>query len=79
VAARIEYSCKEVGFDILISDSTARSVPGMALIEAGALPLKGKSSRTQILAVVGDERVAASLEFAALKVVHNQLMQALQS
>lgn len=51
----------------------------MALIEAGAIPLKGKSSRTQILAVVGDERVAASAEFAALVVVHQQLMQALLS
>ncbi len=34
VAARLESCCKEVGFDILISDSTARSVQGMALIEA---------------------------------------------
>jgi adenylate cyclase len=79
VAARIESCCKEVGFDILISDSTARSVQGMALIEAGALPLKGKSNRTQILAVVGDERVAASPDFAALEVVHRQLTQALHS
>jgi adenylate cyclase len=79
VAARLESCCKEVGFDILISDSTARSVQGMALIEAGAIPLKGKSSRTQILAVVGDERVAASTEFAALAVVHEQLTQALHA
>ncbi|MBB4254627.1 adenylate cyclase [Rhizobium sp. BK008] len=79
VAARLESCCKEVGFDILISDSTAKSVQGMALIEAGAIPLKGKSSRTQILAVVGDERVAASAEFAALVAVHQQLMQALLS
>jgi len=79
VAARLESCCKEVGFDILISDSTAKSVQGMALIEAGAIPLKGKSSRTQILAVVGDERVAASAEFAALVGVHQQLMQALLS
>lgn len=79
IAARLESCCKEVGFDILISDSTARSAQGMALIEAGAIPLKGKSSRTQILAVVGDERVATSAEFAALAVVHEQLTQALHS
>ncbi|ANL35807.1 MULTISPECIES: CHASE2 domain-containing protein [Rhizobium] len=79
VAARIESCCKEVGFDILISDSTAKLVQTMALVEAGAIPLKGKSSRTKILAVVGNERVAASREFAALDIVHRQLIQALHS
>ncbi len=49
VAARLESCCKDVGFDILISDSTARMQSGAALLEAGAVPLKGKSSRMRSL------------------------------
>ncbi|WP_454851732.1 CHASE2 domain-containing protein [Rhizobium binxianense] len=79
VAARIESCCKEVGFDILVSDSTALSQRGAALIGAGAIPLKGKSSRTQLLAVVGGEAIAASPEFAALQRVHDQVIQALRA
>ena len=68
VAARIESACKEVGFDILVSESTAKSLPGYALLEAGALGLKGKSTRTRLFAVVGDERLAASSpQFAELQ------------
>lgn len=78
VAARLESCCKDVGFDILISDSTARMQSGAALLEAGAVPLKGKSSRTQIFAVVGDKKVAASSEFGALHLVHEDVMSALR-
>ena len=77
IAARIESSCKEVGFDILVTDSTASLLKDYALLEAGALALKGKSGRTSIFAVVGDQRVAASAEFAELQAVHAQLVQAL--
>ncbi len=78
VAARIESCCKDVGFDILISDTTARAQSGAALLEAGALPLKGKSNRTQIFAVVGDEKVAASPQFGALHLAHEEVMGALR-
>jgi adenylate cyclase len=77
IAARIESSCKEVGFDILVTESTASSLKGCALLEAGALALKGKSGRTSVFAVVGDERVASSPEFTELQAVHAQLVQAL--
>ena len=36
VAARIESCCKEVGFDVLVSESTAASLTGFALLDAGA-------------------------------------------
>ena len=45
------------------------------MLEAGALSLKGKSSRTSVFAVVGDEHVAASAEFAELQAIHAQLVQ----
>ncbi len=78
-ASRIESSCKEVSFDILVSDSTANLLPGYALLEAGALALKGKSSRTKLFAVAGDERLGMSAEFAELRAIHAQLVEALRS
>ena len=79
IAARIESACKEVGFDILVSEATATSLTRHALLDAGALNLKGKTGRTRVFAVVGDERVAASADFADLQSVHAQLVEALGS
>ncbi|PSH67859.1 adenylate/guanylate cyclase domain-containing protein [Phyllobacterium brassicacearum] len=79
IAARIESSCKEISFDILVSESTANLLPDWALLEAGALGLKGKSMRTRLFAVVGDQRLAATAEFAELQMVHGELIDALRS
>ena len=78
VASRLESACKTVSFDILVSEDTAKALPGYALLDAGALGLRGKSGRTNVYAVVGDEQVAASPEFADLQVIHGQLVQALR-
>jgi adenylate cyclase len=79
VAARIEAACKEVCFDILVSESTANLAQQYALLEAGALALKGKSTRTRTFSVVGDERLAVSAEFIELKQVHGRMIEALAS
>lgn len=79
VAARIESSCKDIGFDVLVSESTANVLPGFALLEAGTLVLKGKRTRTRLFAVIGDERLAASREFAELQLLHGRLVDALRS
>ncbi|MDK1494420.1 adenylate/guanylate cyclase domain-containing protein [Sinorhizobium sp. 7-81] len=79
VAARIEASCKDVLFDILVSEETAKALPGHALLEAGALALKGKSTRSRLFAVVGDEKIGASAEFAELRCLHLKLVDALRS
>jgi len=79
VASRIESACKMVSFDILVSEATAQALAGYALLNAGALVLRGKSDRTNVYAVVGDEEVAASQEFADLTLVHERLVQALRS
>jgi adenylate cyclase len=79
IAARIESTCKDLNFDVLVSESTASLLPVCALLEAGALTLKGKSTRTTLFAVVGDARMAKSAEFAELQAVHGQLIDALRS
>jgi len=79
IAARIESACKAVGFDILVSERTARSLTEHAVLDAGALELKGKTGRTKVFAVVGDNRIAASPQFAELLGVHQGLIDALGS
>lgn len=78
VAARIEAACKDVGFDILVSETTAQALGHFALLDAGALSLKGKSTRSRVFAVVGDERLAASAAFMDLQRIHGQLVDTLR-
>ncbi|KAA1184904.1 adenylate/guanylate cyclase domain-containing protein [Rhizobium tropici] len=79
IAARIESACKDINFDILVSEPTASLLPDCALLEAGALTLKGKSMRTNLFAVVGDARLARSIEFVELQSMHRQLVAALRT
>lgn len=78
IAARIEAACKDVSFDILVSEATAQALPGCALLEAGALGLKGKTTRTRLFAVAGDEDVAASPDFDELQRLHSRLVENLR-
>ena len=80
VAARIETSCRYVGYDILLSDTAADGgVAEMAVLEAGELALKGKSERTNSFALVGDRALAETQGFATLKVAHNALIDDIRS
>ena len=75
--ARIESMCKDLGFDILISGSTAERLTGFAMLEAGARSLKGKSTKTAIYLLIGDEALAMSAGFEALKKAHTDFVAAL--
>lgn len=79
VAARIESACKEVGFDILVSEATAAELPHFALLDAGSLGLKGKSSRARLYAVVGNEEIRQSSAFAEMQHLHADLTAALRN
>jgi adenylate cyclase len=76
-SARIESSCKAVGMDIVVSEEIARTVQGFAFLEAGAMPLKGKSRPLKLFGLVGDEGTAASPEFAELSRRHAELLAAI--
>jgi adenylate cyclase len=76
VSARIEGCCKEVGFDILVSETTAAALPHFALLDAGSLGLKGKSTLTRLYATLGDETVGLSATFALLETAHQALVEA---
>jgi adenylate cyclase len=76
-ASRIESSCKAVGIDIVVSEEISRAAPGFAFLQAGALPLKGKSQPMKLLGLVGDEQKAASPEFVELTRRHAELLAAI--
>lgn len=78
VAARIESSCKAVGWPILISQSTAAGCPDFAMLEAGAIALKGKSEPAALFALVGDETLAATGDWQTLHGTHRRLLEALR-
>jgi adenylate cyclase len=75
--ARIESNCKQVGFDIVISDETARAAKGLAMLEAGEHMLKGKALPQKLFALVGDAQTATSAEFVELSRRHTELLAAI--
>ncbi|PZA11699.1 adenylate/guanylate cyclase domain-containing protein [Rhodopseudomonas palustris] len=79
VAARIESASKEFGTDLLVSEEVARAAPGLALLEAGEIMLKGKSRPTRLYALAGDESYAASETFTELQRSHRGLLEALEA
>ncbi|MBD2748151.1 CHASE2 domain-containing protein [Microvirga sp. BT688] len=79
VAARIESSCKGAGVPILISEQTARAAPGFAVLEAGLVPLKGKSQPMKLFALVGDEAHAQTSGFQELARAHASLIAAIDA
>jgi adenylate cyclase len=78
LAARVESACKQVNFDILVSSATAAALADMALLEAGELPLKGKSARQRIFALVGDAGTRADPAFVKLAERHGELLGAIR-
>jgi adenylate cyclase len=76
-AARLESSCKVVGAELLISESTAQLVPDFATLEVGEIALKGKTRPSKVFALLGDETYAKSLRFQELAQRHGMLLAAM--
>ncbi|MFN4168841.1 MAG: adenylate/guanylate cyclase domain-containing protein, partial [Pannonibacter phragmitetus] len=79
VASRIESSCKSVGADLVVSEDTRTQAPDLAYLEAGAIPLKGKSRPVKLFALIGDQELRRSEAFRTLELHHMKLMDALDN
>ena len=79
VASRIESATKEVGYDIVVTGAVAGAAPAFALLEAGALALKGKTERVALFVLVGGEALAKTEAFRTLQAAHRKLIVALAS
>lgn len=77
VASRIEGACKSVGYSILATSGMAAETPGLALLDAGQVELKGMSGREPVKLLVGDETLKSSPAFEELATLHTELVSAL--
>jgi adenylate cyclase len=77
VAARIESNTKNFGTDLLVSEEVAKAASEIALLEAGEILLKGKSTPTKLYALAGDEVFAKTPEFIELARLHSGLLQSI--
>jgi adenylate cyclase len=78
VASRVEAACKTVGYDIVVVEATRAAASDLAFLEAGSIPLKGKSKRERIHILVGDTGLAASKDFAELIRAHGDAIMAVR-
>ena len=72
VAARLESETKEQGSAILIGPLTAARVESFAVLGLGETHLRGRTTAVEIHALVGDEKMRASPQFAELLALHAQ-------
>lgn len=79
VASRVESACKEVAYDILVTEPVRLAASDFAMLEAGALALKGKTERVVIYLLVGDADLAKSGAFSLLKTTHADALEALRT
>ncbi len=77
VAARLEEMTKTLGAPIIAGERTAEAAAVLAFLEIGSTALRGKARPERLYALIGDETVAASAGFAALKAAHAALQAAI--
>lgn len=63
VAARAEAACKDIGYDLVVTGSTAGLAPEFAFIEAGRVRMKGKSDRVALMILVGGPDLRLGRQF----------------
>ncbi len=80
VAARIEQSCRNVDYDILVSNSVQEATETtLATLRAGFVDLKGKSHPEPVFALVGDQELLESEQFQKLSAEHSNLLEAIRN
>lgn len=77
VASRLEGETKAYGAPIIAGEATVAQVQDFAFLEIGRVALRGKDRTERVFALVGDDSMAVSDEFAALKAAHVRLQRAL--
>ncbi len=77
LAARLEGLAPIYGVPVVIGEATAAAVPDFALLELDTVQVKGRREAVRIFAVLGDERLADTTDFAALRAAHTALLEAM--
>ena len=77
VASRLESETKTCGVPIIVGEKTAIAAPALAFLELGAITVRGKQRQERIFALLGDEALARSIEFATWQKVHRSFRAAI--
>ena len=76
LASRLEGLSKMYGVGIVISETTFSAVPHWAAIEIDHVVVKGKEEAIRIFALLGDEALGRSDEFAQFCAMHREMLEA---
>lgn len=76
VAARLESLTKMYGVDILASEETQGEATDLAWLEVDCVRVKGREAPTRLFALVGDDKLARSAAFVALRARHSDMLEA---
>jgi adenylate cyclase len=77
LASRLEGETKSYLVDIILGENTEKLVPHLAALELDTVQVKGKTYPVRIFALLGDEKLAATAEFAELKARNQERLAAL--
>ena len=75
-ASRLEALSPAYKLDLVMGEETANAAPEFALLEIDQVRVKGKAIPIRIYTGLGDERVAQSNAFQALKAAHTRMLVA---
>jgi class 3 adenylate cyclase/CHASE2 domain-containing sensor protein len=76
LASRLEGQSSTYGVDIVVGEATVTHAPGLPFLELDLIRVKGKARPVRIYALLGDERVAETAAFAALRADHDAMLAA---
>jgi len=76
LAARLESQSKNYGVSLIIGEDTYKHVADFAAIELDLIAVKGKAEAVHIYTLLGDEAVAATPAFQALRTHHDAMLAA---
>jgi adenylate cyclase len=79
LASRLEGQSKTYHLDLVIGETTYQGVHDMATVELDLIQVKGKTVPVRIFTVVGDDTVAKTPEYQALRQHHDQMMACYRS
>ena len=76
IASRLEALSQSYGVDLVIGEDTAGVAGDLALLEIDSVRVKGKARPIRIFTGLGDEAMAASADFIALRARHQGMLGA---
>lgn len=79
LASRAEGMCKQVGHNIIIAGSITNKTNSMAIIDAGSVLARGKTQKTPIHLVLGDEVTKQTPEFQTFAAHYDTIIKDIRS